>query len=135
KYLGAVKNEKVMITFVLGLMSMVVLVVVFLIFYQIVRDKTRDIVIIKAVGGSEEGVAGIFLTYGLFVGLVGGLLGVVGGVLFMHNINDIHEMIYRLTGVVIWDRSVYLFDKIPDTVHAGEVAIYFMVALGAGVIG
>jgi len=135
KYLGAVKNEKVMITFVLGLMSMVVLVVVFLIFYQIVRDKTRDIGIIKAVGGSEEGVAGIFLTYGLFVGLVGGLLGVISGVLFMYNINDIHEWIFRMTGIIIWDRSVYLFDRIPDTVHPAEVVTYFIVAVVAGVLG
>ena len=54
-YIDAIANEKTMITFILGLMSLVVLVVIFLIFYIIVRDKTRDIGIIKAVGGSEIG--------------------------------------------------------------------------------
>jgi ABC-type lipoprotein release transport system permease subunit len=135
KYLGAVQNEKVMMTFILGLMSMVVLVVIFLIFYQIVRDKTRDIGIIKAVGGSEEGVAGIFLTYGLFIGLVGGGLGVLTGTLFVTHTNEIHEWIYQTTGIIIWDRSVYLFDRIPDIVNPWDCVVYFAVALAAGVIG
>jgi lipoprotein-releasing system permease protein len=135
KYLSAVENEKVMQTFILGLMSLVVLVVIFLIFYMIVRDKTRDIGIIKAIGGSEEGVAGIFLIYGLFIGVVGGLLGVASGVAFVTHTNQIHEFIYQMTGIVIWDRSVYLFDRIPDTVNMKEVAIYFVLALLAGVIG
>jgi ABC-type lipoprotein release transport system permease subunit len=135
KYLNAVENEKVMQQFILGLMSCVVLVVVFLIFYMIVRDKTRDIGIIKAVGGSEEGVAIIFLAYGLFIGIVGGILGMISGVEFVLHTNEIHEFIYRMTGRVIWDRSVYMFDEIPHTVNPHEVAWYFVAALIAGVIG
>ncbi|HUO09045.1 MAG TPA: FtsX-like permease family protein [Phycisphaerae bacterium] len=135
KYLNAVQNEKNMMTFILGLMSLVVVVVIFLIFYMIVRDKTRDIGIIKAVGGAEEGVAGIFVTYGAFIGIVGGLLGVVSGVAFVTHTNQIHEWIYRMTGVVIWDRSVYVFDTIPDTVNPREVALYFAAAVIAGILG
>jgi ABC-type lipoprotein release transport system permease subunit len=135
KYLSAVENEKVMQTFILGLMSLVVLVVIFLIFYMIVRDKTRDIGIIKAIGGSEEGVAGIFLIYGGFIGVVGGILGVVCGVAFVTHTNEIHEWIYQMTGIVIWDRSVYLFDRIPDTVRPWEVAFFFSLAVLAGILG
>ena len=135
KYLAAVENEKNMMTFILGLMSLVVVVVIFLIFYMIVRDKTRDIGILKAVGGAEEGVAAIFVTYGAFIGVVGGLLGVVCGVEFVLHTNQIHEWIYHTTGYVIWDRSVYVFDKIPDTVNPHEVAIYFASAVIAGIVG
>jgi lipoprotein-releasing system permease protein len=135
RYLGAVENEATMMTFIMLLMSVVVLVVIFLIFYQIVRDKTKDIGIIKAVGGSEIGVASIFLWYGLLIGAVGGGLGVVSGTLFMTHTNEIHEWIFRNTGIVIWDRSVYLFDRIPDVVHLQDVVLYFCIALGAGVVG
>ena len=135
RYLGAVENEKTMMTFIMLLMSVVVLVVIFLIFYQIVRDKTRDIGIIKAVGGSEEGVAAIFLSYGLMIGIVGGGLGALGGCLFMTHTNQIHEWIFQMTGIIIWDRSVYLFDRIPDVVHPWDVVTYYGVALVAGVVG
>ena len=129
------QNEKTMMTFILLLMSVVVLVVIFLIFYQIVRDKTRDIGIIKAVGGSEVGVAGIFLSYGLMIGIVGGGLGALTGALFVTHTNEIHEWIFQTTGIIIWDRSVYLFDRIPDTINPWEVAIYFGMALAAGILG
>jgi lipoprotein-releasing system permease protein len=117
------------------LMSVVVLVVIFLIFYQIVRDKTKDIGIIKAVGGSEAGVAGIFLTYGQMIGVVGGGLGAVTGSVFVTHTNQIHEWIFRMTGIVIWDRSVYLFDRIPDVVRWSDVALYYAIALVSGVMG
>jgi ABC-type lipoprotein release transport system permease subunit len=135
RYLGAVENEATMMTFIMLLMSVVVLVVIFLIFYQIVRDKTKDIGIIKAVGGSEPGVASIFLWYGLLIGAVGGGLGVVTGTLFMTHTNEIHEWIFQTFGIVIWDRSVYLFDRIPDVVHVQDVVLYFGIALVSGVLG
>ena len=135
KYLNAVENEKKMQVFILGLMSMVVLVVVFLIFYMIVRDKTRDIGIIKAVGGSEIGVMQIFLLYGLFIGVVGGGFGALSGIAFVTHTNQIHEWIYQTFGVMIWDRSVYLFDKIPDVVNYQEVAIYYLLGILSGVFG
>jgi len=132
RYLGAVQNEKTMMTFIMLLMSGVVLVVIFLIFYQIVRDKTRDIGIIKAVGGSEIGVAAIFLSYGLMIGIVGGGLGALTGTAFVTHTNQIHEWIFQMTGMIIWDRSVYLFDRIPDVVRLSDVVTYFCVALVAG---
>ncbi|MCL2645636.1 MAG: hypothetical protein FWD61_01360 [Phycisphaerales bacterium] len=135
KYLGAVENEKYMQIFILGLMSLVVLVVIFLIFYMIVRDKTRDIGILKAVGGSELGVLTIFLNYGLFIGIVGGGLGVLCGVAFVTHTNEIHEWIYQTTGIIIWDRSVYLFDRIPDHVSPTVLIAYYAVAILAGLIG
>jgi len=135
KYLGAVENEKRMQIFILGLMSLVVLVVIFLIFYMIVRDKIRDIGIIKAVGGSELGVLTIFLNYGLFIGIVGGGLGVICSVAFVTHTNEIHEWIYQTTGTLIWDRSIYLFDRIPDKVSYSVLFWYYLVAILAGLIG
>jgi len=135
-YIAAVENEKSMITFILALMSVVVLVVIFLIFYMIVRDKTRDIGIVKALGGSEAGVMAIFMLYGTFIGTVGGLLGMVSGVVFVWNTNFIHDkIIYGIFGVMIWRRDIYLFDKIPDTVHPWEVAAYVAAAIVAGFLG
>ena len=135
KYIAAVVNEKRMITFILALMSLVVEVVIFLIFYMIVRDKTRDIGIIKAIGGSASGVAAIFIMYGLLVGVVGGALGVALGVEFVWHTNEIHEWIYQTTGILIWNRSVYLFDRIPDVVNWYEVSLYFAAAVLSGVVG
>ena len=49
------------------------------IFYMIVVEKTRDIGILKSLGASSRGVMGIFLGYGLSLGVVGSGVGMVIG--------------------------------------------------------
>ena len=47
------------------------------IFFMIVVEKTRDIGVLKALGASTSGVRGIFLGYGLSLGLVGSGVGMI----------------------------------------------------------
>ena len=67
------------------------------IFYMIVVEKTRDIGILKSLGASGRGVMGIFLTYGLSLGLVGSGVGLLIGLSFVHYINPIADFIGWLT--------------------------------------
>ena len=62
------------------------------IFSMIVVEKTRDIGVLKALGASTAGVRGIFLGYGLLLGVVGSGVGMVGGLLFVHYINEIEKV-------------------------------------------
>ena len=57
------------------------------------------------------------------------------GVAFVYHTNEIHELIFQVTGITIWNRSVYLFDRIPDTVNWCEVLFYVAIAIAAGFIG
>ena len=59
------------------------------IFSMIVVEKTRDIGVLKALGASTSGVRGIFLGYGLSLGIVGSGVGMIGGLLFVRYINEI----------------------------------------------
>jgi lipoprotein-releasing system permease protein len=108
---------------------------IFCIFYMIVVEKTRDIGIIKSVGATHAGVAGIFLGYGLTIGLVGSGLGFVFGWLIVHYINELHTWLGKAMGIVIWDPQVYLFDKIPNTMNSVEVTIILAVAVLSAVLG
>jgi len=135
-YIHAVDNERNLIMFILGLMSLVVIVVIFLIFFMIVRDKTQDIGIIKAIGGSESGVAAIFILYGVIISTIGSLLGTITGVLFVLNDNWIHDnVLWRVFGITIWDRSVYIFSEIPHRVDSQMTAVIVGSAILAGLIG
>ncbi len=62
------------------------------IFSMIVVEKTRDIGILKALGASTSGIRGIFLGYGLLLGVVGSGVGMLGGLLFVHYINEIETV-------------------------------------------
>ncbi len=136
QFIAAVDKERDLITFLLGMMSMVVIIVIFLIFFMIVRDKTRDIGIIKAIGGSEMGVGSIFVLYGLLISGAGTLLGVVTGTLFVIHDNWIHDdILWRIFGITIWNRRVYIFSRIPDQVSPHTVLVIAGLAILAGLLG
>jgi lipoprotein-releasing system permease protein len=102
---------------------------------MIVVEKTKDIGIIKSVGATSSGVAGIFLGYGLSIGVVGALCGLLAGYGIVHNINGLHDALHRLTGAYMWDPEVYAFDRIPNTMNPREVAIIVLVAIISSVLG
>ncbi len=136
QYIRAVDNERNMITFLLGLMSLVVVIVIFLIFYMLVRDKTRDIGIIKAIGGSEEGLGVIFILYGMLISSAGALLGLLTGVWFVRNDNWIHDhILWRIFGISIWNRKIYVFSRIPDQIDPHAVSWIVIFAVLAGLLG
>lgn len=101
------------------------------IFYMIVVEKTRDIGILKSLGASRQGVMGIFLGYGLLLGIVGAGVGTVLGLLFVHYINQIANGLARLTGKPVFDPSIYYFYKIPAIVMPWTVT---WIVVGAIVI-
>ena len=86
----AVENEKGLLTMLFAIISAVAVVMVGVIFYMIVLQKTRDIGVLRAIGASRAGVASIFLVYGAAIGLIGAGVGTGIAYLFMRNINPIH---------------------------------------------
>jgi len=134
-FLGAVENEKSLVTFLMSLISVVAIMLILCIFYMIVVEKTRDIGVIKSVGATNAGVAGIFLGYGMAIGIVGSGLGLIGGYLVVHNINELHKAMGRWLGIQIWRPKVYMFDIIPNTMNPKEVAVIIAVAIVSAVIG
>ncbi|MGE3820503.1 MAG: ABC transporter permease [Isosphaeraceae bacterium] len=86
------------------------------IFSMIVVEKTRDIGILKALGASTSGVRGIFLGYGLSLGLVGSGVGMAGGLLFVAYINEIETLMSMVLGHKVFDDKIYYFSEIPTRV-------------------
>jgi lipoprotein-releasing system permease protein len=134
-FLTAIEKERVLVTFLFSLISIVAVFLVFCIFYMIVVEKTRDIGIIKSVGATGWGVAKIFVGYGAIIGLVGGALGVLVGYLIVTYINEIHTLMGTVLGVQIWKAENYFFDKIPNQINWFEAGIIYLVAIVSATLG
>jgi len=136
QFIAAVQKEKIMVVTLFAVVSAVAIFLVLCIFYMIVTEKTRDIGILKSVGASAGGVAGVFLAYGAAIGVVGASLGLWIGTVFVHNINSVQNWIARIhPGLRIWSPEVYTFDIIPDTVKFEDAAVIFVVAIVSSVLG
>ncbi len=136
RFIAAVEKEKYLVTILFGVISVVAVFLVGCIFYMIVQQKTRDVGVIKSVGATSRGVAGIFLTYGAAVGVVGGALGTVIGTLFVWYINDVQDLLARIHPQArVWNPEVYSFDVIPNQVQASDALVIYGIAIAASMIG
>lgn len=120
--LSAVRMETAILNILLFLIIAVAGFGILAIFYMIVVEKTRDIGILKSLGASGQGVMGIFLAYGLSLGLIGCGAGLASGLLFVHYINEIADLLGRITGRPVFDPTIYYFYKIPTIVLPWTVA-------------
>ncbi len=135
-YIQAIEKEKFLVLIMFGVISIVAVFLILCIFYMIVQEKTRDIGIIKSVGGSSEGVAAVFLAYGGAIGLVGAVLGSLLGIVFVEHINEVQDFLARLNpDWRVWSPETYSFDKIPDVWKWSEVIWISVLAIVASVAG
>src|SRR5690606_38661355 len=114
--LAAVQMETAILNVLLFLIIAVAGFGILAIFFMIVVEKTRDIGILKSLGASSNGIMGIFLGYGISLGAVGSGVGMIMGLLFVYYINEIADLLGRVTGRPLFDPSIYYFQKIPTIV-------------------
>jgi lipoprotein-releasing system permease protein len=120
--LAAVQMETTLLNLLLFLIIAVAGFGILATFFMIVVEKTKDIGIMKALGASTGGVRSIFLTYGFSLGIVGSGVGMIGGLLFVANINQIADVVEWVTGQEVFDPTIYYFSQIPAIVNPFTVA-------------
>lgn len=136
QFIAAVEKERILVTALFGVISLVAVVLIGCIFWMIVVQKTRDIGIIKSVGASAKGVAIIFVGFGVAVGVLGAILGSATGAIFVWYINDIQDFLVSLNpNLRVWSPDVYTFDSIPNVVKLHEVLVISAIAVVASALG
>jgi lipoprotein-releasing system permease protein len=136
--LSAVQMETAILNVLLFLIIAVAGFGILAIFFMIVIEKTKDIGILKSLGASARGVMGIFLGYGLSLGAVGAGGGLVLGLLLVHYINEVADLLGKITGQKVFDPNIYYFYKIPTIVDPFTVTWIVVgalaIAVGASVL-
>ena len=132
--LAAVQMETTILNVLLFLIIAVAGFGILAIFYMIVVEKTRDIGILKSLGASGRGVMGIFLTYGLLLGLVGSGVGLGLGLLFVYYINPIADGLGWIMGRRLFNPEIYYLYRIPTIVYPETVAWIVAGALGIAML-
>jgi len=135
EYTSELRKQMGVLLVVFGIISAGIVVLVFCIFYMIVKTKQKDLAIIKSIGASSVDITSIFLLYGFFIGLIGASGGVLIGFLVTHNINAVEQSVSSLFGLKLWSSSVYMFTKIPSHFDWFWATGFFVAAIAASVLG
>lgn len=136
-YVAAYRKQMGILLVIFGVVSMGVILLIFCIFYMIVRLRQKDIAIIKSCGATSRAVAFIFVGFGGCVGAVGSGIGAVLGYVITRNVNIIENWIRIIFGLKLWRSSVYFFSKIPNEVDwlwAGKIVLMAIIAAAIGTL-
>lgn len=101
---------------------------------MLVKDKGRDIAILRTMGATKGSVMRIFLITGASIGVVGTLAGLVIGVVFCWNIENIKNFVSWVSGTTVFDPSVYYLTKLPAEIDIHETGGIVIMALVLSVI-
>ena len=101
---------------------------------MLVKDKGRDIAILRTMGATKGAVMRIFLITGASIGIVGTLAGLVIGVVFCWNIETIKNAVSWLSGTTVFDPSVYYLTRLPAEINPHETGGIVAMALVLSVI-
>lgn len=101
---------------------------------MLVKDKSRDIAILRTMGATRSAMMRVFLITGASIGIVGTIAGFILGMVFLWQIESIREFVQWITGQTVFDPSVYYLTKLPVSIDAVETAVIVVMGLVLSVL-
>ena len=89
---------------------------------MLVKNKSRDIAILRTMGAGRGAILRVFLMAGAAVGVLGMVCGLVLGLLFCLNIETIQSVVESITHTKVFNQDVYFLAHVPAKVDWLEVA-------------
>jgi lipoprotein-releasing system permease protein len=96
---------------------------------MLVKDKGRDIAILRTMGASRGSIVRVFLMTGSAIGVIGTVLGAGLGVCFSANIETIRQWLQSWTGTELFSAEIYFLSKLPAKMDPADVVLIVTMAL------
>lgn len=133
-FMAAVAVERNVMFIILTLIIIVAAFNVISSMIMMVKDKSKDIAVLRTIGASSGAVMRIFLMAGASIGVLGTLVGFVLGVVFCAYINDIRLFLQHITGQQLFNPTVYYLETLPAKLDWREVVVVVVLALVLSVL-
>jgi lipoprotein-releasing system permease protein len=128
---NALKTERVVMFIILTFIIVVAAFNIISSLTMLVTEKIKEIAILRTIGFSANSIMRIFLYLGMVLGSIGTSFGVVIGLAFAHNIEDIKNSLSSIMGTNLFDPIVYYLDILPS--HVDNLDVIKIVFLSLGV--
>ena len=125
----AMRMEKMVVSLLLSVIIAVAAFNIIASLVLMVADKRKDIAVVRALGASSAMVTQIFVVQGMAVGMMGIMVGTVLGLLLAYSIGDLVAAFETITGLYLFDPSVYLISSLPSKILLADVTTVIGCAL------
>ena len=120
-FFTALKVERNVMFLILSLIIMVAAFNIISGMIMLVKDKGRDIAILRTMGATRGAIMRIFFMSGAAIGVLGTLAGFLLGVAFAGNIETIRQWLQVLTGTELFSAEIYFLSHLPARIEAADV--------------
>jgi lipoprotein-releasing system permease protein len=128
-FFTALKVERNVMFLILSLIIMVAAFNIIAGMIMLVKDKGRDIAILRTMGATRGAIQRIFFMAGAAIGVAGTLAGLALGVLVALNVESIRQGLAWLTGTELFPPELYYLSQLPSEIDVGQTAAVVGMAL------
>ncbi|TVQ82849.1 MAG: lipoprotein-releasing ABC transporter permease subunit [Micavibrio sp.] len=125
----ALKVERNVMFLILTLIILVAAFNIISSLIMLVKEKGRDIAILRTMGATRGMIVRIFFYTGAAVGILGTLLGAALGITIAANIESIRQFLEGLTGTELFADEIYFLSQLPSKLDYNEVIAIVLMAL------
>ena len=94
----------------------------------LVKNKTKDIAILKSIGVQNKSIKKIFFLIGIIIGLSATMFGVIIGITFSLYIEEIRILISNLFNISIFPEEIYFFSKMPSEINIPSIILISIIS-------
>ncbi len=127
--MNALKVEKNVMFLILTLIIVVASMNIISGLVIFVKEKNKDIAILKTLGFSKRGILKVFFLIGLVIGLLGTVLGTFFGIIITENLKYIQIVLENLLDTDLFSEEVYFLSTLPSDIKYDEVFFVFFISL------
>ena len=95
----------------------------------LIKNKTKDIAILKTLGLSNKSIKKTFFLTGLTIGFFATISGVILGILFSINIEKFRIFLSSFFNLEIFPSDIYFLDKLPSEINLNSIFIIFSISI------
>ena len=130
-FFGALKVERNVMFIILTLIIIVAAFNIISGLTILVKNKTREIAILRTLGVSKNSIAKIFFLTGFIIGFLATISGVIFGILFSYYIEDIRILITTLFNIRLFPEEIYFLSQMPSEINLVYIFIisFFSLAI------
>jgi len=121
-FFGALKVERNVMFIILTLIIVVAAFNIISGLTILVKNKTKEIAILRTLGVSKNSIAKIFFTVGFVIGFLATITGVIFGILFSYYIEEIRILITSIFNISLFPEEIYFLNKMPSEINFAYIA-------------
>ncbi len=89
----------------------------------LVKNKTREIAILKSIGVLNKSISKIFFMVGFIIGSLATMFGIILGILFSIYIESIREFMSKVFSINLFPEEIYFLSKMPSEINPGSILL------------